>query len=79
MGHATRSHVVIDHLLERHDVRVVASGAALRHLSAVLPRVDEVFGLSFAMGDGQIRRWQTVVQNMRLARHGLPETVFSLV
>ena len=75
MGHATRSHVVIDHLLERHDVRVVASGAALRHLSAVLPRVDEIFGPTFAMGDGQIRRWQTVVQNIRLARHGIPETV----
>jgi len=27
------------------------------------------------MGDGQIRRWQTVVQNVRLARHGIPETV----
>jgi uncharacterized protein (TIGR00661 family) len=75
MGHATRSHVVIDHLLERHDVRVVASGAALRHLSAVLPRVDEIFGPTFAMGDGQIRRWQTVVQNVRLARSGIPETV----
>jgi uncharacterized protein (TIGR00661 family) len=75
MGHATRSHVVIDHLLERHDVRVVASGAALRHLGAVLPRVDEIFGPTFAMGDGQIRRWQTVVQNVRLARHGIPETV----
>jgi uncharacterized protein (TIGR00661 family) len=75
MGHATRSHVVIDHLLERHDVRVVASGAALRHLSGVLPRVDEIFGPTFAMGDGQIRRWQTVVQNVRLARHGIPETV----
>lgn len=75
MGHATRSHVVIDHLLERHDVRVVASGAALRHLGAVLPRVDEIFGPTFAMGDGQIRRWATVVQNVRLARHGIPETV----
>ena len=75
MGHATRLHVVIDHLLERHDVRVVTSGAALRHLSAVLPRVDEIFGPTFAMGDGQIRRWQTVVQNVRLARSGIPETV----
>jgi uncharacterized protein (TIGR00661 family) len=75
MGHATRSHVVIDHLLEGHDVRVVASGAALRHLRGQLPRVDEIFGPTFAMGDGQIQRWQTVVQNVRLARHELPETV----
>ena len=75
LGHATRSHVVIDHLLERHDVRVVASGAALRHLKGKLPRVDEIFGPTFAMGDGQIRRWQTVTQNVRLARHELPETM----
>lgn len=75
MGHATRSHVVIEHLLESHDVRVVASGAALRHLRAVLPRVDEIFGPTFAMGDGQIKRWATVVQNVRLARHGIPETI----
>ena len=75
MGHATRSHVVIDHLLERHDVRVVASGAALRHLEGVLPRVDEIFGPTFAMGDGQIQRWHTVVQNVRLARTELPETM----
>lgn len=75
MGHATRSHVVIDHLLARHDVRVVASGAALRHLQGVLPRVDEIFGPTFAMGDGQIQRWHTVIQNVRLARSELPETV----
>ena len=33
MGHATRSEVVIDALLERHDVRVVAGGAAFKYLS----------------------------------------------
>ena len=33
MGHATRSHVVIEALLAAgHDVRVVASGAAFRYL-----------------------------------------------
>ena len=28
MGHATRSRVVIDALIENHDVRVVSSGIA---------------------------------------------------
>ena len=37
MGHATRSEVVIGSLLERHQVRVFASGAAFRHLSERLP------------------------------------------
>ena len=75
MGHATRSRVVIDALLARHDVRVVASGAAYRYLIECLPRVDEIFGPTFAMEDGQIRRWATVVQNFRNAGRELPETV----
>jgi uncharacterized protein (TIGR00661 family) len=75
MGHATRSQVVIDRLLERHDVRVMASGAAFRHLRERLPEVDEVFGPTFAMGEGQIQRWETVVQNLRLGREQVPDAV----
>jgi uncharacterized protein (TIGR00661 family) len=75
MGHATRSEVVIRALLAGHEVRVVTSGAALRFLTGRLPRVQEVFGYTFAMGDGQIRRWKTVLQNVRMARSELPETV----
>jgi uncharacterized protein (TIGR00661 family) len=75
MGHATRSQVVIDSLLARHDVRVVASGAAFRYLRERLPRVDEIFGPTFDLEEGEIRRWGTVRQNLRLARKELPETV----
>lgn len=75
MGHATRSQVVIDRLLARHDVRVIASGAAFRYLRDRLPRVKEVFGPTFAMGEGQIRRWETVLQNVRIGRRELPEAV----
>lgn len=72
MGHATRSRVAIEHLLERHEVKAIASGGAYRYLDAHLPRVREVLGLSFAMGEGQIRRWDTFLQNVRLARSDLP-------
>ncbi|HEY7150193.1 MAG TPA: glycosyltransferase family protein [Solirubrobacterales bacterium] len=75
MGHATRSEVVIHSLLAGHDVRVMASGAAFRFLADRLPRVDEIFGPTFAMEEGEIRRWATVRQNLRLATHELPETV----
>lgn len=75
MGHATRSEVVIDRLLARHDVRVIASGAAFRHLRERLDAVDEVFSPTFAMGEGQIRRWETVVQNLRLGREQIPDAV----
>ncbi|MGH2986644.1 MAG: glycosyltransferase family protein [Solirubrobacterales bacterium] len=79
MGHATRSRVVIDALLADHDVRVVASGAAFAYLSDCLPRVDEVFGPTFAMEEGEIHRWATVVQNVRNARRGVPDTVHNWV
>ena len=75
MGHATRSRVVIDHLLNEHDVRVVASGAAFKYLRDKLPAVDEIFGPSFAMQDGQIRRWATVRENLTKVGHQLPHTV----
>jgi uncharacterized protein (TIGR00661 family) len=75
MGHATRSQVVIDALLRAHDVRVVASGAAFRYLRDRLPRVDEVFGPSFAMKEGEIQRWATVRQNFRRGPRELPDTV----
>jgi uncharacterized protein (TIGR00661 family) len=75
MGHATRSRVVIDALLENHDVRVVSSGNAYRFLAEALPHVDEVFGLTFAMEEGQIRRWATVVENLQALGHELPHTV----
>jgi uncharacterized protein (TIGR00661 family) len=75
MGHATRSEVVIDALLERHDVRVVAGGAAFRYLTDRLPRVDEIFGPSFALEDGEIRKWASVRQSVHDARLELPETL----
>jgi uncharacterized protein (TIGR00661 family) len=75
MGHATRSEVVIGSLLGPNDVRVVASGAAFRHLRERLPRVDEIFGPTFAMEEGEIRRWATVRQNFQHAFDELPDTV----
>ncbi|MQA72780.1 MAG: teichoic acid biosynthesis protein [Solirubrobacterales bacterium] len=75
MGHATRSRVVIESLLERHDVRVVASGAAFRYLEGLLPVVDEVLGPTFAMRDGEIQRWATVRQNVQSISLEAPEAI----
>ena len=41
LGHATRSQVVARALLERHDVRVVTSGAARADRRERLPDVEE--------------------------------------
>ncbi len=76
MGHATRSEVAIGALLAGgHEVRVMASGAAFRYLSGRLGEVNEIFGPSFAMEQGEIRRWATVTHTMNAARHELPGSV----
>jgi uncharacterized protein (TIGR00661 family) len=75
MGHATRSEVVIGALLGEHDVRVMASGAAFRYLEGRLGHVSEIFGPSFAMDHGEIRRWASVTHTMAAARRELPGSV----
>ena len=75
MGHATRSQVVVESLLERHEVHVVASGAAYSYLSGVLPDVEEIMGAKFVMEDGEIRRWATVRQNLSDAAGGAPKSI----
>jgi uncharacterized protein (TIGR00661 family) len=75
LGHATRSEVVIDSLLGEHDVRVMASGAAFRYLQDKCGHVSEIFGPSFAMDHGEIRRWASVTHTMEAARRELPGSV----
>jgi uncharacterized protein (TIGR00661 family) len=75
MGHATRSEVVINSLLDGHDVRVMASGAAFEYLSGRLGHVSEIFGPSFAMEDGEIRRWASVTRTVKIAREKVPSSV----
>jgi uncharacterized protein (TIGR00661 family) len=75
MGHATRSEVVIGALLGEHDVRVMASGAAFKYLEGRLGHVSEIFGPSFAMDQGEIRRWATVRHTMAAATRELPGSV----
>jgi uncharacterized protein (TIGR00661 family) len=75
MGHATRSEVVIGALLAEHDVRVMASGAAFKYLEPRLGHVGEIFGPSFAMDHGEIRRWASVTHTMEAARRELPDSV----
>ena len=76
LGHATRSGVVIDMLLGHgHEVRVVASGRAFRYLSERLADVEEIFGPSFAMDEGEIRRWATLRGNLAAAPRELQDTV----
>ncbi|MGK2931794.1 MAG: glycosyltransferase family protein [Solirubrobacterales bacterium] len=75
MGHATRSEVIIQSLLPEHDVRIMASGAAFKYLGGIFENVEEVFGPSFALKDGQIQRWHSITGSLSAARKELPENV----
>jgi UDP:flavonoid glycosyltransferase YjiC (YdhE family) len=65
MGHATRSQVFLADLVGEHDVLVVASGRAHDYLAQHFPQVREILGFSLSYEDNTIRRWETVLQNLR--------------
>ena len=76
MGHATRSRVVIEHLLARgHDVRIVASGRASAYLAERVLSVGEIWGLTMAYSENEVRRWQTLARNLSGAVSGWPQNV----
>ena len=73
MGHATRSRVVLEHLLDRgHEVRIVVSGKAHDFLTSRLAgrenlTIHEIEGLHFEMEEGGIDLVETVLSNLELA------------
>lgn len=76
MGHATRSRVVIEHLLARgHEVHIVASGRAKDFLHQHFPNVRGIWGYTIAYEANEVRNWQTLLQNVRGAITGWPKNV----
>lgn len=81
MGHATRSRVVLEHLLSSgHEVLVVVSGRAHKFLTEKFKnrpsiRIEEIYGLHLVMQDGELDKSETLLSNLREApkalRHNL--------
>jgi uncharacterized protein (TIGR00661 family) len=68
MGHATRSKVVIDYLLQNHDVQVVSSARAYQFLNKAFPnRVHEIEGMHFAFKDSEVSKSGTFLLNIKNA------------
>src|SRR6516162_5868027 len=68
MGHATRSKVVCEHLVERgHDVKIVVSGRAHGFLSKTFPDVVEIKGLTIRYVDNRMDRDGTLARNVLAA------------
>jgi uncharacterized protein (TIGR00661 family) len=68
MGHATRSKVVIDHLLKSHDVRIVSSARAYQFLNRHFPgKVHEIKGFHFAFKGARVSKTDTFFLNLKNA------------
>jgi uncharacterized protein (TIGR00661 family) len=93
MGHATRSKVVIEHLVEQgHKVKIVVSGRAYDYLKRHFDDVVEIKGLTIRYSGGAMERQASLLQNVLLSpsmlfqnaasyvddvRHFKPKIVFS--
>ncbi len=82
MGHATRSRVVIEHLLQRgHQVEIVVSGRAHEMLSKHFKGVHRIHGLHMIYEDNEVKKARTAFSNLKGAllpaslREGLPGNV----
>jgi uncharacterized protein (TIGR00661 family) len=73
MGHATRSKVVIDFLLEKgHAVFIVSSGRAFQFLEKSFPgKVMEIKGFHFAYKNAEVSKLATFFSNLKSAGKNL--------
>jgi uncharacterized protein (TIGR00661 family) len=81
MGHATRSRVVIEHLLARgHEVRIVVSGRAHKFLLDKLGNrpnvvIEEIHGLVLSYFGNELDRTQSVYLNIKNAPKSIKKNV----
>lgn len=67
MGHATRSKVIIDHLIKKgHQLCIVSSSRAFHFLDKAFPgNVIEIKGFHFAYKNAEISKTKTFLRNLR--------------
>jgi uncharacterized protein (TIGR00661 family) len=83
MGHATRSRVVLQHLVDSgHEVEIMTSGRAKDFLAKHFEGVNRIHGLHFVTEDNRVRLGRTLWSNVLAGTAGLPrniEAYFELV
>ena len=65
MGHAIRSAVVIEHLLEKNEVIIFASDRAYKYLSNKFDDVYEIEGVNTVYEGNQVNNTKTLISNIR--------------
>jgi len=73
MGHAMRSRVVLDRLIELgHEVEIMASGRAKDYLAKRFDGVHKIHGLHMIYEENRVRRGKTLWSNVLGGAAGLP-------
>ncbi len=76
MGHATRSRVVLDHLVRAgHHVNVMTSGRARDFLAARFEGVREIHGLHFVTEENRVRLGKSLWSNVLAGTEGVPKNI----
>ncbi len=81
MGHATRSRVVLEHLLgQGHEIKVVVSGRAHKFLTERLagrPKlsVEEIHGLSLRYFGNRLDKSESLFHNLKKAPKGIKKNI----
>lgn len=76
MGHAIRSSVILDKLIaDGHEVHIVVSGNAHGFLKARFPQVSQIWGLTMAMQDNEVKNRLTLARNLKGALTGFPKNI----
>ena len=75
MGHATRSQVLLEELVKHHEVHIVVSGRARDYLAKRFENVHGIWGFTINYEGNSVKKWQTVLQNLKGAVAGWPQNV----
>jgi uncharacterized protein (TIGR00661 family) len=76
MGHAMRSRVVLEHLVQQdHDVEVMASGRAVDFLSRRFEGVRRIHGLHMIYEENRVRKGKTLWSNVLGGVTSLPDQI----
>ncbi|MBX7084341.1 MAG: teichoic acid biosynthesis protein [Nannocystaceae bacterium] len=76
MGHATRSRVVLEHLVASgHEVEIMTSGRAKDFLAKRFEGVNRIHGLHFVTEENRVRMGKTLWSNVLTGAAGLPRNI----
>jgi len=76
MGHATRSRVVLEHLVgQGHEVEIMTSGRAKDFLAKHFEGVNRIHGLHFVTEDNRVRFGKTLWSNVLAGAVGVPRNI----